>query len=455
MNFSGLRLTSENLNDPNFVRFFAYTVTEYQIEDFTVKGLLKRLGATSLAYLITLISAVCKLAGQDIFKTIYLAVAYTVMYISGLFIVIRYLNIKNRVLLTVIMLMALLVFLDGNYLVWFNSLYGEPMMITSLTLYVAAWVYYIHRRYGQRVEEKAFPLVLTIFVLAFWFLGSKMQVLSALPILLIMLGRLFWENRQGLKKYQIAVLWCLLFLLILYPVSLNFINREINKDTQYNSVFFGILKNSPHPDQDLMALGLNPDMAVEAGKHSYLPREAYVKYAPHTDLTRQEFYEKISNGKLIKFYITHPLRLLEGMQITAKSAFHTGTTLGKYPQSYSPTPIAEFHRFTFWSAFRQQLPKDFVFIAAIMAGLLIMSIRAYKKGDLVRKNQIRLLWAITAIGILQFPMPYVGNGEADTAKQLFLFNFIFDLIILILVSWGIDKLIQFINSINFKIRSIK
>lgn len=453
MNFSGLRLTPENLNDPNFIRFFDYTVTEYRIADFSREELMKRVGATSLAYLITLLSVICKLFGQDIFKTVYLALAYTVMYITGLFVIIRYLNIKNIVLLSMIILITLPVFLDGNYMVWFNSLYGEPMMITTFTLYIAAWVYYIYKRYVRKVEEKIFPLVLTIFLLAFLFLGSKLQVLSALPVLLAMLSKLLWENRGLLKKYQVAVLSSFLILLILYPLSLNFINKDINKDTQYNSVFFGILKNSAHPAQDLIDLGLNPDMAVEAGKHAYLPRDAYVRYVPHTDITRKEFNEKISNIKLIQFYATHPLRFLEGMHITADSAFHTGTTLGKYPQSYSAIPISEFNRFTLWSSFRQNLPKELSFIFIIISWVLIISFQAYKKGDPVIKNQILLLWAIMAIGLLQFPMPYIGNGEADTAKQLFLFNFIFDLMIVILLSWFISKITGFINNVKIKTKS--
>ena len=55
-------------------------------------------------------------------------------------------------------------------------------------------------------------------------------------------------------------------------------------------------------------------MAVEAGKHSYLPADQYVKYVPRTEITEKEFYSKMSNGKLAKFYLTHPKRLIEGMQ---------------------------------------------------------------------------------------------------------------------------------------------
>jgi hypothetical protein len=53
------------------------------------------------------------------------------------------------------------------------------------------------------------------------------------------------------------------------------------------------------------------------------------------------------------------------------------------------------------------------------------------KPDSRFRLKIELLWVIAGIGLLQFPMPYIGNGEADTAKQLFLFNFIFDILVIV------------------------
>jgi hypothetical protein len=127
----------------------------------------------------------------------------------------KYLIIVNKVKLILFALIALFVFLDGNYLVWFNSLYGEPMMITTLTLYIAAWVYYIYNRIILKSEEKVFVNILFIFVTAFLLLGSKMQMISALPIILFMQVKLYWENRTLLNRRQV---W-LLSLFICFQIS--------------------------------------------------------------------------------------------------------------------------------------------------------------------------------------------------------------------------------------------
>jgi hypothetical protein len=272
-----------------------------------------------------------------------------------------------------------------------------------------------------------------------------MQTISALPIILVLQCKALFENRKLLKGYQAGVFILLLVLLIEYPLQISIINKPLNKDTQYNSVFYGILKESKNPRQDLIDLGLNPDMAVEAGKNSYFPTKDYVKYVPHTEITEKEFYSKMSNGKLIRYYVTHPLRLIQGMEYTAAHAFDTSTYLGKYKRSYSEAPIRKFDRFTAWSSFRlRYTPQKLVFIVLIYITILAFSIFIYFRNKLNTgvKAKVQLFWAIFFISILQFPMSYMGNGQADTSKQLYLFNFTFDIIIFASVLWCLNNLIK-------------
>ncbi|MEQ8176246.1 MAG: hypothetical protein ABRQ26_14400 [Syntrophomonadaceae bacterium] len=445
MFIAGIEPTPENLNDPDSVRFLDYPVTEYKISEPNPLRLLAMLAGTSMAYLISFISLTCKLLGQDTFKTSYLALVYLIMYLSALYITLKYLNIKSRAKLALFMLIALLVFLDGNYLVWFNSLYGEPMMITSLALYIAAWTYYIYQRRVLKSEAGLFNRILFIFAAAFLLIGSKLQVVSALPVILLMLAGLWRENRRLLKKDEVWLFGILYVFLMIYPAGFSLANRSIYKETQYNAVFYGILKDSPSPAQDLLNLDLNPDLAVDAGKHAFLPKEEYAKYVPHSELTEDQFYSRMSNGKLIKFYLTHPARFIKGMEYTAGQAFTTSTFLGKYSRQYSEEPVREFDRFTLWSSLRDQAAlKNPWFILSIYFLVMIVLLYEYIKrpSQEAVRARIRLLWSVMAIGLLQFPMPLVGNGQADTAKQLFLFNFIFDLMLVVSACWCLHRFID-------------
>ncbi len=448
MNVSGLQLPAQYADNPDFVRFIDYPLTDYHIVAAHPLEVLSRLTATSISYLITSIGLVCRGMGLDTFKTSYLAAVYIFLYLLALFITLRYLDPGSPLKMTGLALLAMMVLLDGNYLVWFNSLYGEPMMITTLLLYIAAWVYYIHYRWVRPSPGNRFTAILPIMAAAHLFLGSKLQVISALPVVFIMLVLLIRDNWSRLTRPQAAIALLLLSALTYYPLQLQVHNRGIGDLTRYNSVFYGILKDSPQPAQDLTALGLNPDLALDAGKHAFLAETDYVKYAPASDLTRQEFLSQISNLDLIRFYVTHPLRLLQGMEYSAGQAFTTATWMGKYSRQDSQSPVRHFDRLTRWSGLRQQIPHSLAFIALVFLGVTAVSLRQllFDRSRPEVQARIALLWAVMAIGILQFPMPFVGNGYADTGKQLFLFNFVFDLVIVASVGWCLNQALELVSS---------
>lgn len=444
---SGLQLTNNYTNCTTFDKFYNFKISQYKISGIGALSFLPGVPTTSLSFLITLINFICSLFGQTIFKTIYLAVIYSILYIFSLFIILKYANITNKAVLSFMVLISSFVFLDGNYLVWFNSLYGEPMMITTLMLYISSWLFYIYHKNVLKSDKLLFLRIIFIFFSSFLFLTSKLQVITALPIILIMLFKVLWENRKLLKILHSTILYSLFFIILVCTIANNINGSSLSNDTHYNSVFSGILKDSNDPKKDLKDLGLNPDMSVEAGKDSYMPVSSYIKYVPESELTKKEFYNKITNGKLAKFYLTHPLRLIKGMEYTAEHAFFTDTLLGKYEKSYSKEPIRKFSRFTFWSDFRGSfLPKNLIFILFFYITVFSVSLFTYikNKNSVEIKNKIQLFVSIMFIGALQFPMSYMGNGQCDTSKQLYLFNFTFDILLVVSLCWCFNKLINFI-----------
>ncbi|MBY6914840.1 hypothetical protein FDB42_01790 [Clostridium botulinum] len=443
MNASGISLLDSDKNNPNFVRFYNYIVTDYTISDFpeTILGITTE---SSVSILILIVSIFCKLFNNSIFRTEYLAIAYSIIYILSITMILKYLNIKNSLKLTFIGILSLFVLFDGNYIIWFNSFYGEPMMLSSLLLLIASILYYINYRYVKNKTNKIMSKIVYILLASLLFLTSKMQVITTIPFLLILLIKIILDNKKFLSKKKFVSLIVILVLVILHPLSINSFNGSISNDTQYNSVFYGILNGSKTPKQDLIDLGLNPDMASEAGKHSYLDHDKYVKYIPKSEITNEEFYSKMSNSKLAKFYLTHPVRLIQGMQYTASKAFYTSTVLGKTSIDYSTEPTIKFNRFTFWSDFRENyLPKNLLFIISTFLLIFIYTFYLYirNKNNEELKNKVFLIWTIMFIAAIQFPMPFVGNGRADTAKQLFLFNFIFDILLILIAYYIFSKIL--------------
>lgn len=444
MDIAGLQETESTLADPDS-RFFQYAKTDYVMTSVNPLRLFGIPISSSMFYPIMLAKAFCRAAGMETFSTGVLAVIYVIVYVTALSLCLRWSGIKRIPVLLLCCFLALVVFMDGNYLVWFNSLYGEPVMIIGLMLFAASVLYAISK------DNTGFKTVLPMILSAFLFLGSKAQCITAFPIVAAIMVRIISTGQPGKSRRKILrlslpalpVLLLLFYTLGIYVQH----NNTCGVDTKYNAVFYGILKNSDDPQKDLEMLGLPGDLAVEAGKHAYLPQSEYKKYVPWSDITEKEFNRKINNFKLVRFYLLHPGRLIRGMEYTASVSFQTGTFLGKFKKSDISEYTWDFHRFTLWSDFRSSFfPKKLWFIILFYAAILVVSVIEYgrKREDKASRLRIELIWTVIVIGILQFPMPFVGNGEADTAKQLFLFNYTFDMLMIVACTWVISK-VFFLN----------
>ena len=75
---------------------------------------------------------------------------------------------------------------------------------------------------------------------------------------------------------------------------------------------------------------------------------------------------------------------------------------------------------SFWGYFIQ-----YILFIGVSIWLFIFKL---KKGNIARWL-IGLYWVNIVIGILQYPLPFIGNGRMDTTKQLFLFVMSYDITI--------------------------
>ncbi len=463
----------ENTIKNSEILFFRYVKNKYNMAPTNPLRLLGIIPTTSMIYPISLVKIICSVGASKIFNTEILAAVYATFYLASLFLCLKWLKIKKLSTIIVLTITSLFIVLDGNYLVWFNSLYGEPMMITGLLLFIASILNVSNKITINNAD------ILFVVISSFLFLGSKIQCITSLPFFIVMIVKCFtlkYKNtsdmtfplciktqhcsvRKGFSLTFTSAVLITTALIVFYTLGIYLqVNSTCGVDTKYNSVFYGILKNSKNPQRDLEMLGLSKDMAIEAGKHAYLPKDEYAKYVPWSDITQKEFNEKISNARIIRFYILNPDRLINGMKYTAAQSFQTSSFLGKYKITDVSEYTFSFKRFTIWSDLREKLfPKKLWFIIMFYSMIIIVTLMEYtdaynkilKRTAGVKNNSIKLkielIWLIAAIGIFQFPMPYLGNGEADTSKQLFLFNYTFDLLVLVSINYLIYHLLKITN----------
>jgi hypothetical protein len=388
--------------------------------------LLAVIPATSYIYPITIAKFFCLFIGY--FDTRVLAAIMCVSYIIICVFLLH--RVRANKIFPDILLYALVLFIffDGITLTMFNSMYGQSMMTVSMALFILSSVIVI-----QNIKSLCRAHLIFLFMGCVLLLSSKLQCIVFLPLMIIMWFYII--RRTGFYKITVV----LLCLTVWHGAGGYIINSSaLNEDTQYNSVFYGILKDSPDPRADLQSLGLSPELSADAGKHAYLDDDEY-EYPPHSDALKTEFYNKMSNTKLIKFYILHPSRLINAMEKTANHAFYKKINLGTYSKDSGMPEGSSDYRCVLWGTLSQKLPKTLWFIAPMYLLFILGGLYEAIK----HKNLYAYLFLIIlTMGALQFPMPYLGNGNADITKQLYLFNEIFYLGIVVSVVYLVKRLLK-------------
>ena len=141
-------------------------------------------------------------------------------------------------------LVVLFVFADLGYVAYFNSFYGEPVAFLSTLFLVLTVVALVSR------EKPPVRLLAAYFVAAAWLAGSKLQYTpAALPFAVA--GWMFSRLRPDDRRFRVtarigavAVVVCAAVVFAANPSGLKHINL-------YQSVFFGILRESNDPQADL------------------------------------------------------------------------------------------------------------------------------------------------------------------------------------------------------------
>lgn len=359
-----------------------------------------------------------------------LASLYIFLYAISLGLILQYLKDRNIFQKIFASLLLLIVFCDQGYLLYFNSFYGEPaqLVLSMLTIGLALQ---IMSKKGGRL------LIICYFGCVFLLAGSKFTNIP-IGILFGMIGLLF----IGLNEDKLFK-WITLTSFIGAAIGIYLLSQTIPKwmddVTNYQAVFFGVLKNSETPEEDLQYLGIDKKYVILKNTHGYMGSNYPINI--YTDAFREDFYAKVSKVQLLKFYLSHPKRFIEKLDVSAKnSGYISPPYLGHYGVDKPRFEFAK--RFDFWGSLRLFLQFDrlwmiIVYLTAALAVLIIETIRwrKYSKKNLEHLILLILWLSIIASTAIHFVIPIIGNGEADLAKHMFGFIHYFDLMVIIIWFW--------------------
>jgi hypothetical protein len=245
------------------------------------------------------------------------------------------------------------------------------------------------------------------------------MLFSALPLL----------SHSGYKRPLVVIGSLASCVALLYCVS-QLSPSWIEEDTSYNTVFAGVLRYSSNPEKDLQDLGLDPGYAALKGTESY---QADYPIDIKTEEFKEGFFEKISKGKILLFYLTHTTSLWKALQ--ESMSYSKRIRPAHLTNTENPSePHEQSYRFSMWESLRIRSPMNnmavFFVCCAMMLYLAIQS-KSLALGGLIT--------AIAASAGINFVLPVMGNGICDIAKHMFGFITFYDMMLFILIGAAIKR----------------
>jgi len=317
-----------------------------------------------------------------------------------------------------------IVLTDIAYIAYFNSFYSESATLLFFVT-VAACAYGAMSSLLRRMIWLA-----AYFVAVAALLLAKYQNVVLLPVFLVFGGLLV--KRWGEVRYLQA--YVVLALAACYGGYLYFISAPEAADDAvlYNSVFNGILVDSPAPGDDLASLGLDRNLARYAGSSAFQPDS--LRFNPDF---LQKFRQQVTIGGIFRFYLARPGRLIAALNRSVSLAFELRPKLGNYEPRTGHPPLNLSQSWAMWSSFRTAiLPRNLWF--CVVVGMLYLGLLARswlrQKSDSARLN---LEWSalIPVMALAQLVVISISDGISDLTKHAYLFNLLFDYMLVALLTY--------------------
>jgi len=377
------------------------------------------------------------LLGGQLFDIRILSVVYSILLITAFAILLRLRLLASPAARIACAAVFLLLFLDVGYTAYFNSLFGEPMSLVFLLLTLATALRLAEQRPPRLGALAGFA------VAAICLTAAKLQNAPAGLLLAVLALRLLPLSAAPAWRRFAAAVPALLVLTagIMYftaPAELKTIN-------QYQAVYYGILKDSPTPEQDLRELGLDPKLADLQNTNYFMPNTAIPQ---QSEELKRTFYPHISHRAIAWFYVTHPARFWDKLQVTANNAMTIRPGyLGNYEKAEGFKRGQLSSSFNIWSELKRRVLPHSLGALLSFGSLYSLVLLAVRTGARSRSETAvcETLLCIPLIAAVAFVVPLIGDGEADMEKHLFLFNICFDIMVAVSLIWLVHHAVNFLR----------
>lgn len=372
----------------------------------------------------------------EIFNIKVLGLLYAIVYAFGLYLFLTNIKIKSKVLNIFFVLLSIVMLCDMGYIIYFNSFFGEAPILAALMAATGSYLAFIN----SNSKTNSVLTGILFFISSIMLVGAKVAntpigILIGLFSLTLLIIKKDKANRSVIMSGSMIIICFSIFYYLNAPDWMNQVNN-------YQSIFYGITKDSPDPRGDLEKLNIPLKYLSLTNTHGFLDHGDIDIYSQEF---QKEVYDKSSFVDVTKFYLTNPRRLIQKLVLSAdNSVILRPSYLGNYSKDYMNERLSFTDRFSSWSNVRKQTLGYAFYIIAVYS-VLYFAINIFELVNNYKQKKQRetvfsyagLLLFLTAMS--QFVMPIIGNGEADLQKHMLLFNICFDLMLLAGIHWLIQN----------------
>jgi hypothetical protein len=420
-----MRITGFKYMDPHepyAERYFAYAHQQYRYGGYWGAGYV-----STQVLLLAVTGWIARIFNGRLFDIRWLGAVYTLLFMSAVYLFVRYSpRLSNRIVGTSAVAVAtalslFFIFGDIGYLVYFQSFFGEPYALLGMLLAVGSAI-------AMAAKDQPSGKLLALFIVsALAVATSKIQYGPLGFAFALLAWRMLALRPDRRWQRQVATgIGILLFSSVLMIVAAPSGLKHINL---YQSIFFGVLKDSPHMESDMKELGIPEKYGGLAGTN-YFQKNTII---PQSDPTlHREVLSRLSHKDVALYYFRHPSRFIQKLHRAAANAvFIRPYYLGNYDQTAGKPRGAIKRTFSGWSEWKvHRMPHTLGWFLGFYLLYFAVLATCWRR-TLSVKTRIALeaLATVAVAGAFAAVVPIIGDGEADLGKHLFMFSVCFDMMV--------------------------
>lgn len=407
MSESGLKYLesqTQNVSNDYFDRIYERTISTSE-------------GMSSHLFFIGIAKAIDTLFTKDnLFDVRFLAFVYMILWIPGLYFVIK--AALERVSYftegVVLAVLGTIIFSDISYITYFNSLYSDGLIMICL-FYIVGGAMLLHKE-----SRRESGMILMIAVAGMILIFSEKRCFLAGMIVAVFLFsqvRIFEQmNRKVLS------LGCGIALLAGAITGIYNSSDEFDETAKFHAMTRGVLLQSADPESELAHMNIDHSYTILADCSLY---DEYPITEISNPLIQNGFLDKYGEGDIMLFYLQHPGALVSMWDLGVKAAFDLRRSYcSNYEESAGMPAMGKSIFWSAWSTFKERsAPKTIGYVLVLIIVFSVMAGRkVFHKKDVRRWEYVYFTVMVMLVFLCMGDLTYVILKSGDS--QFIQFNII-------------------------------